>query len=75
MKNINPNRIIVALSFVGLLTISACSIFEPRIDVVRVAELHSQLTPVMREAMSDLSSPAMTAKLHLLQGDLDEVQK
>lgn len=75
MKNINPDRIIVALSFIGLLAISACSIFDPRIDVVPVAELHNQLTPAMREAMADLSSLAMTAKLHRIQGDLNEVEK
>ena len=75
MKNINPNRIIVALSFIGLLAISACSIFDPRIDVVPVAELQNQLTPVMQAAMIDLSSPAMTAALHRIQGDLDEVAK
>jgi len=75
MKNINPDRIAAALSLIGLLTIPACSIFEPRIDVVPVAKLHNQLTPVMQAAMADLSSPAMTAKLHRIQGDLDEVKK
>lgn len=75
MKNINPNRIIVALSFIGLLAISACSIFDPRIDVVPVAELQNKLTPVMREAMRDLSSPAMTNALRRIQGNLDEVAK
>ena len=75
MKNINPDSIAAALSFIGLLAISACSIFEPRIDVVPVAELRNQLTPAMREAMRDLSSPAMTDALRRIQGNLDEVAK
>ena len=72
---INPNRIMVALSYIGLLCIFGCSIFESRIDVVPTVEATAQMTPVMREAMRDLSSPAMTAALHRIQGDLDEVTK
>ena len=72
---ISPDRIVVALSFIGLLCIFGCSIFEPRIDVVPTVEAAAQMTPAMREAMRDLSSPAMTAALHRIQGDLDEVSK
>ena len=72
---INPNRIIVALSYIGLLCIYGCAIFEPRIEVVPTVEATAQMTPAMREAMRDLSSPAMTAALHRIQGDLDEVAK
>ena len=72
---INPDRIIVALSFIGLLCEFGCSIFEPRIDVVPTVEATAQMTLAMREAMRDLSSPAMTAALHRIQGDLDEVSK
>ena len=72
---ISPGRIIVALSYIGLLCIFGCSIFEPRIEAVPTAEATAQMTPAMREALRDLSSPAMTAALHRIQGNLDEVGK
>lgn len=64
---INPNRIIVALSFIGLLSIFGCSIFEPRIEVVPTAQAIANMTPTMQKAMTDLNSPETTAALHRAQ--------
>ena len=68
---INPNRIIVALSFIGLLCEFGCAIFEPRIEAVPVAEATAQMTPAMQDAMRDLSSPATTAALHRAQASVE----
>ena len=75
MKNINPDRIIVALSLIGLASMLGCSIFEPRLDVVPHEQLMRDIPPASRATMNELNSPALTATMRRAQGDLDEVKK
>ena len=74
-KNKNIHRATLSFSAAALALatamLSGCALFEPRIDVMPIAQATAQMPPAMREAMADLNSPAMTAALHRAQASVD----